>query len=180
MKIDLSAYCDSAKTGCWYAWFALHRGPVQQHVPAYGFLLCLFFFVSHAVGHRRGPLQKLFPKPKCLCGLSIIIGHLQFSDLVTTRPLRFNGICTNDRKGVMTLTSRTKEYNQSPRVFPEFLLFLPCSITHPILPSQAWILLPIRWSETDTSKHTDTNLSYCQGSLQAKAEAADQGNSPAG
>lgn len=53
------------------AWIALHRGPVQQRVPAHGFLLCLFFFVSHALGHRRGLLQKLFPEPKCLCGLCI-------------------------------------------------------------------------------------------------------------
>lgn len=33
---------------------------------------------------------------------------------------------------------------------------------------------------SDLVSQSDTELSYCQGSLQAKVEAADQGRSPAG
>lgn len=34
--------------------------------------------------------------------------------------------------------------------------------------------------QPDLVSDSDTELSYCQGSLQAEAEAADQGSSPAG
>lgn len=130
-----------------------------------------------------------FPKLNCLCGFCIMVNHPQASDLLTMIPVWISVI--RDRMG---------SWPWQPRPFPEIPLRLfpvpslslsrhlsriplsrvriLCGVILHVTLMQAGPWINLRG--LTLSLHSDTELSYCRGSLQAKVEAADQGSSPAG
>lgn len=100
------------------------------------------------LGHRRGPLQNLFPKPKRLCGSCIIISHLQFSDLFDYEtPWSSTASALMAEKGSWPWHSEPKR-----ELFPEFLLFLSSSTLSYHLKPKSFSPQSTRWGETDTFK----------------------------
>lgn len=207
MKIDASAYRDWAKKGRWSGWcFTSRIGPkvcVCACFPAGSVFPCWIWTWTAATFF-------FFPKPKCLCGFCISHPHapdlltMSPAGLSVIRPKdRWSHILDNQSPrpfpqllwdswfllGSCFSCSITLPISPSPARISRVHILRGVKQMHwntrsGVIFSRA---RDVNASGTvhqspqhDLVSHSDTELSYCRGSLQAKVEAADQGSSPAG